>query len=515
MADGPQMAKLALYQKTLESSDSLEVSQLEIAFYTRMLDAFTSIADGGAIAIAQPLTITSTDASALNVGGGINAGTGDVALVGTDGKINGPLSSTIIDDLSGANLTGLNASNISSGTLGVARGGTGAGTLTDGGVLLGSGTDAITATAVLGDGEILIGDASGDPATLDVGSASAITILGTVATGTWQGTAVANAYVADDLTISGGTVNGSVIGGSSAAAGSFTTLTASSTGAASLDVGGGINAGTGNVSLVGTDGKIEGPLSSTIIDNLSGVNLTALNAANLGSGTAPTARLGSGSASSSTFLRGDSSWVALASSALDPTTQVFTSGSGTYTTPDNCATIRIRLVGGGGGAGAAATNAGAAGGNTTFAASTMQGTGGGAGNHGASTGGTGGTGGAAANGLVNVRGSDGSGGGKDPAAPGGYGGASYFGGAGAGGIYNQAGVNAGGVGSGGGGAGATSGATNSSGGGGAGGYCERLVDDPDATYAYAVGAAGAGGAAGTDAGGNGSAGLIVVEEYYA
>ncbi len=41
---------------------------------------------------------------------------------------------------------------------------------------------------------------------------------------------------------------------------------------------------------------------------VSGVNLTALNATNLGSGTVPTARLGSGTASSSTFLRGDGSW---------------------------------------------------------------------------------------------------------------------------------------------------------------------------------------------------------------
>lgn len=40
----------------------------------------------------------------------------------------------------------------------------------------------------------------------------------------------------------------------------------------------------------------------------SGVNLTALNASNLASGTAGTARLGSGSASSSTYLRGDSTW---------------------------------------------------------------------------------------------------------------------------------------------------------------------------------------------------------------
>lgn len=80
------------------------------------------------------------------------------------------------------------------GTLAVANGGTGATSLTDGGVLLGSGTGAITATAVLGDGEILIGDGSGDPSVLDVGSSSAITILGTVATGVWQGTTVAVGY---------------------------------------------------------------------------------------------------------------------------------------------------------------------------------------------------------------------------------------------------------------------------------------------------------------------------------
>ena len=45
----------------------------------------------------------------------------------------------------------------------VENGGTGASTFTDGGILLGSGTGAITATAVLGNGELLIGDNSGDP----------------------------------------------------------------------------------------------------------------------------------------------------------------------------------------------------------------------------------------------------------------------------------------------------------------------------------------------------------------
>ena len=68
--------------------------------------------------------------------------------------------------------------------LAVTEGGTGVSTLTDGGPLLGSGAGAITAMSVLGDGEIIIGDGTTDPVALDVGSSTAITILGTVATGT-------------------------------------------------------------------------------------------------------------------------------------------------------------------------------------------------------------------------------------------------------------------------------------------------------------------------------------------
>ena len=50
----------------------------------------------------------------------------------------------------------------------------------------------------------------------------------------------------------------------------------------------------------------------------SGINFTALNASNIGSGTVPTARLGTGTASSSVFLRGDSSWVAAGGEANTP-----------------------------------------------------------------------------------------------------------------------------------------------------------------------------------------------------
>ena len=47
--------------------------------------------------------------------------------------------------------------------LAVAHGGTGASSLTDGGVLVGSGTGAITAMAVLADGEMIVGDGTTDP----------------------------------------------------------------------------------------------------------------------------------------------------------------------------------------------------------------------------------------------------------------------------------------------------------------------------------------------------------------
>ena len=54
-----------------------------------------------------------------------------------------------------------------------------------------------------------------------------ITQVGTIVNGTWTSAdgAIADTYIADDLTISGGTVNNSIIGGSVAAAATFTSLT--------------------------------------------------------------------------------------------------------------------------------------------------------------------------------------------------------------------------------------------------------------------------------------------------
>ncbi len=66
------------------------------------------------------LALTGTGAGALDVAGGVNAGSGNVGIVDTTGKIPA-ISSTYFANLSGANLTSLSASNISSGTLGVDR----------------------------------------------------------------------------------------------------------------------------------------------------------------------------------------------------------------------------------------------------------------------------------------------------------------------------------------------------------------------------------------------------------
>jgi len=173
----------------------------------------------------------------------IGTGTADVfnLFTATDGavdviNIGGAEADTItIGGAAGLNVfelrsTGLDVSTtgvITSGTwsatdIAVTDGGTGVSTLTDGGILLGSGAGAITATNVLADGEILIGDGTTDPVALDVGSSAAITILGTVATGVWSATDIA---VTDGGTGVSTLTDGAVLLGSGAGAITATTLT--------------------------------------------------------------------------------------------------------------------------------------------------------------------------------------------------------------------------------------------------------------------------------------------------
>ncbi len=85
--------------------------------------------------------------------------------------------------------------------LAVAQGGTGATTLTDGGVLLGSGTGAITATAVLSDGEMLVGDGSTDPAI-----ESGATLRTSIGVGTGDSPTFTGLTLSGDLEVQGGDI---------------------------------------------------------------------------------------------------------------------------------------------------------------------------------------------------------------------------------------------------------------------------------------------------------------------
>lgn len=227
------------------------------------------------------------------------------------------------------------------------------------------------------------------------------------------------------------------------------------------------------------------------------------------------------------LYRGGGNWTILlyqkfsgaAISTARPTTQVFTSGSGTYVpTSANVRYIAVRLVGGaGGGGGGQNAVAATAGGDTTFSTFTA---GGGAGGSLSAVG----AGGGATGGYSNSTGS--SGGAPTPPgtgynAWGGVGGASQLGGGGAPSVGSATGsAGATNTGSGGGGGGATNGSLTGSGGAGGGSGGCVLGFLVAGSYSYVVGAGGAGAAGSSSgsssggAGGAGAAGKIEVIEYY-
>ena len=176
----------------LGSSSTLLATQGAIKTYVDAHDATGSALDDTKIWIGSASNVAAEFAlsgdATMTAGGVVTVTAAAGTLTGTE------LKSTVVT----SSLTTVGA--ISSGTWGgttvaVNKGGTGATSLTNHGVLLGSGTGAVTVTSALGDGEILIGDGAGDPTTLDVGSSTEIKTLGTVTTGVWNGTAITGDYI--------------------------------------------------------------------------------------------------------------------------------------------------------------------------------------------------------------------------------------------------------------------------------------------------------------------------------
>lgn len=214
---------------------------------------------------------------------------------------------------SGENITSLNASAISSGTVGTAR--------------LASGTANSTT--------YLRGDQTWQPLTAPNDGTLTMATSGVGLSGSATFTADDSDNVTFTVTSNAASANGASTLVARDASGNFAanTITANLTGTAA------------NATVLQTARNFEisgGATASAVSFDGSGavnLNVTAMNASTINAGTVGTARLASGTANSSTFLRGDQTWAAVPSPNDGTLTMAVSgtglSGSATFTADDS------------------------------------------------------------------------------------------------------------------------------------------------------------------------------------
>lgn len=252
---------VAITASTLDSSPVGSVTPSTGAFTTLTATTPVAIASGGtgsgtaagartnlglgtiAVQNANNVAITGGTIDNTPIGQTTTAAGSFTTLNSTGGALNGTLGATTPN-------TGSFTTVTASTAITVPNGGTGRATLTAHGVLLGEGTAAVNQTAIGTTGQMLLGVTGADPA------------------------------FGNNPTITGGTIDGAVIGGTTPAAGHFTTVSATS--AITPSSTNGIvgtttndNANAGSIGEYITATANGNSMSSGVTQNAASVSLTA------------------------------------------------------------------------------------------------------------------------------------------------------------------------------------------------------------------------------------------------
>jgi hypothetical protein len=276
--------------------------------------AFTNVSGNGvALTAINASNVTSGTLDNARTTGNTANSASTIVLRDADGSFGANIVTATFSG-NGATLSAINASNISSGTIANAR---------------------TTAASANGASTIVLRDSSGSFSAGDITanslSGNGVAISAINASNIASGT-IANARTTADTANGASTIvlrgasgefaAGAITGTSFSGNGSaITAINASAITTGTLD-----NARTTAASANGASTIVARDANGSFTANVgtfttvsgAGGGLTSINASNLSSGTVATARLGSGTANSSTFLRGDQTYAVVSSGTLIP-----------------------------------------------------------------------------------------------------------------------------------------------------------------------------------------------------